>query len=96
MIDTAKKYDIVFHGSAQKYVVVYAHPDKEKITVLSAFKRFMADYHAFLLNGIQEFWTDNGGEFCNDDMDTYYIQVDPDRNGHVDYHNCKELHVLQT
>ena len=78
-------YAINFHDTATKYVAVYCLPDKEKSTVLAAFQRFLSDHSAFLPNGVGEFWTDGGGEYCNSDMDQFCEEICVKRSITVPY-----------
>ena len=52
------KYAIVFHDSYTGYIVVYTLPDKERSTVLEAFKRFMSENEENLPYGVGTFWTE--------------------------------------
>ena len=66
-----EKYAIVFHDSYSKYITVYVLKNKERDTVLDAFKKFMEEHEDVLSRGIGKFWTDNGGEYQNADMDEF-------------------------
>ena len=66
-----EKYTINFYDCHTKYIKLYCLPNKEKLTVLNAFKQFLADHQHILLHGIGEWWTDNGGEFLNKSMDAF-------------------------
>ena len=79
------KYAIIFHDSYTKYVVVYTIPDKRKETVLKAFQRFITDHQSVLPYGVKEYWTDNGGEFKNTDMDQFCEEICVKRNFTVPY-----------
>jgi len=76
---------IVFHESDSKYIVVYAIPDKTKETVLSAFQQFISDHSDRLPNGVGHFWTDNGGEYLNKDMDAFCEEICIKRSYTVPY-----------
>ena len=66
-----EKYAIVFYDSRTKYIAVYCIKDKEKSTVLDAFKLFLTEHHHQLTHGVGCFWSDNGGEYTNADMEAF-------------------------
>ena len=70
-----EKYAIIFHDSATKYAVVYCLKDKTRETVLAAFQQFLVEHQQFLPNGVGVFWTDNGGEYQNADMDKFCEEI---------------------
>lgn len=80
-----EKYAIIFHDSATKYYKVYSLRDKEKSTVLEAFQRFTREHQDLLTRGIGTFWTDNGGELQNADMDAFCEEICVKRNWTVPY-----------
>ena len=75
-----EQYACIFHDSFSKYVCVYCINDKSRESVLQAFERFLSDHQEVLPNGVKQFWTDNGGEYCNEDMDAF----------------CEELRINRT
>jgi len=79
------KYAIVFHDSHTLHIAVYTLPDKSKQTVLAAFQLFIQDHQHLLTKGIKEFWADNGGEFCNSDMDQFCEELCIKRSFSVPY-----------
>ena len=78
-------YAIVFHDSYTKYISVYTIPDKTKETVLEAFQQFITDHSDKLSQGIGHFWTDNGGEYLNKDMEAFCEEICVKRNFTVPY-----------
>ena len=80
-----EKYAIVFHDSYSKYIAVYTLRDKTKETVLGAFQRFLSEHSDYLPNGVREFWTDNGGEYINADMDQFCEEICVTRSKTVPY-----------
>ena len=64
-----------FLDPSRRSVWTLAQTVKEKSTVLAAFQRFLSDHSAFLPNGVGEFWTDGGGEYCNSDMDQFCEEI---------------------
>ena len=82
---SGEKYAIIFHDSYSKYIAVYTIPDKTKETVLAAFQRFISDHHELLPNGVGQFWTDNGGEYLNADMDQFCEEICVKRSYTVPY-----------
>lgn len=82
---TGDKYAIVFHDSATKHVVIYTIPDKTKETVLGAFQQFLLDYQKQLPNGVGHFWTDNGGEYINQDMERFCEELCVRRSYSIPY-----------
>ena len=65
------KYLIVFFDCYSKFITVYTLPNKEAETVLDAFKQFLSDHEAHMPHGVKEFWTDNGSEYSNSDMEKF-------------------------
>ena len=80
-----EKYFIIFHDSYSKYLAVYGIKDKTKETVLDAFRLFMSDHERFLIKGIGTFWTDNGGEYLNKDMEAFCEELCINRSYTVPY-----------
>jgi hypothetical protein len=70
-----ERYAIIFHDSATKYAVVYCLKDKTRETVLAAFQQFLVEHQHFLPNGVGVFWTDNGGEYQNADMEKFCEEI---------------------
>ena len=78
-------YAIVFYDRYSHYVCVYFLPDKEKETVLAAFKKFIQDHRDLLPNGVKSFHSDNGGEYINSDMDAFCEELCINRSFTVPY-----------
>lgn len=64
-----EKYAIVFHDSCTGFIETFALRDKQAETVADALQRFMAKYETQLSRGITKFYTDNGSEFLNSQME---------------------------
>ena len=68
-------YTLSFIDSKENYVAVYTIPNKEADTVRQHFEQFLFDYQDKLTRGVGIFWSDNGSEFCNRDMDTFLQEL---------------------
>ena len=64
-----ERYAIVFHDSATGFIETFTLRDKQASTVTDALQRFMEKYEAQLSRGITKFYTDNGSEFLNSQME---------------------------
>ena len=101
-----EKYFIIFHDSYSKYLAAYAIKDKSKETVLDAFRLFLSDHDRLLTRGIGTFWTDNGGEYLNSDMDafceemcikrSYTVPYTPSQNPYAERANGTLLRPLRS
>lgn len=85
--DGGHVYAIVFHDSWSKYLAVYTLPDKRSETVLDAIYRFIREHDRFMPNGLSELWTDNGGEYRNEDIDRFCEEICVKRSYTVPYNS---------
>ena len=93
---TGDKYAIVFHDSYTKYVAVYTIPNKEKETVVAAFQLFITNHEEHLPHGVKQFWTDNGSEFCNSDMDKFCHELCVKRTYSIPYVSAQNPYAERT
>ena len=101
-----EKYTINFYDCATEHIALYCLPNKEKQTVINAFLLFLSEYQHQLPNGVGEWWTDNGGEFLNRDMDkfceelcvkrAYSIPYEPRQNPYAERANGTILRPMRT
>jgi transposase InsO family protein len=80
-----ERYAILFFDSYTTYSAVYCLRDKTKETVMQAFQQFLSDHQDRLVRGVGTFWTDNGGEFQNSDMDAFCEEICTKRAWTVPY-----------
>jgi hypothetical protein len=86
-VDGGHLYAIVLHDSWSKYIAVYTLPDKKAETVLDALYRFIREHDKVMPNGIEELWTDNGGEYHNTSMDQFCEEICVKRSYTVPYNS---------
>ena len=72
-------YAICFTDMYSKYAAVYYLKSKHASEVKAVFEQFIKDHRKWLgKRGVQEWFCDNGGEFCSNDLDvfceTHYIK----------------------
>ena len=65
------KYMIVFVDAYSFYVAVRFLRTKDPSEVLEAFQSFVDEYDEYLVHGIGEWHTDNGGEFQSSDLEEF-------------------------
>ena len=80
-------YAIVLHDSWSGYIAVYTLPDKRAETVLDALYRFIREHEKVMPNGLEELWTDNGGEYHNSAMDQFCEEICVKRSYTVPYNS---------
>ena len=101
-----EKYMLIFHDSYSKYIATYAIKDKTRESVLAGFNLFLSDHADQLTRGVGTFWTDNGGELLNSDMEafceelaikrTYTVPYMPSQNPYAERANGTILRPLRT
>ena len=79
------KYAITFYDCYSKHISVYTLPNKEKETVLEVFQQFLIDNEASLPYGVKHFWTDNGSEYLNSDMEKFCHEICVRRSYSIPY-----------
>ena len=84
-----ERYAIIFHDSAEKYAAVYCIKDKTKETVLATFRQFLVEYQDQLPNGVGTFWTDNGSEYQNADMEQFCEEICVKRAWTIPYNSVQ-------
>ena len=79
------RYVLCFVDAYSKYAAIYFLRDKKSLGVQDALERFLVDHKHVFKRGVTEWFCDNGGEFCSDNINEYCHEISVRRQYSVPY-----------